>query len=105
MQYIKINGRTFEAIKPRKNIPSIKAVQETWGMDLGNYYFNPSYEKQRAYDYWREWYCSTDEVEMFGVSSANTFSFSISALYVDEETREVLGVIKITPCHNRVYLF
>ena len=100
-----INGETFEVIRPRKYDPrvAVEAVKDCAGRDLSYYYDRPSTNKQAIFDEWQEWYATAENVFYFGVCSANTFNFSISALLTD--STGVIGVITITRDHNRVHLF
>lgn len=101
-----INGELFEVIRPRKYNPAtaVEAVKDCAGRTLDYYYQTCSSFKRGIYAEWREWYADATNVTHFGVCSANTNTFSISALLHDD-SGEVVGVITITKCHNRVHLF
>ena len=100
-----INGETFEVIRPRKYDPraAVEAVKDCAGRGLSYYYGRHSNRKQHIFDEWREWYATAENVFYFGVCSANTFNFSISALLADDTG--ITGVITITRDHNRVHMF
>lgn len=100
-----INGIEFEVIRPRKYDPraAVEAVKDCAGRDLSYYYDRPSIYKQDVYEEWSEWYATAENVFYFGICSANTCQFSISALLTD--STGVIGVITITRDHNRVHLF
>ena len=104
-KYMNINGEAFEVIHPRKYDPraAVEAVKDCAGRELSYYYDRPSVHKQEVFNEWREWYATAENVFCFGVCSANTFNFSISALLTD--STGVIGVITITRDHNRVHLF
>lgn len=106
MKTMIINGETFEVIHPRKYNPraAVEAVKDCAGRGLSYYYGRYSDRKQRIFDEWREWYAGAEHVSDFGVCSANTCSFSISALLLDEYGN-VVGVITITKAHNRIHMF
>lgn len=106
MKTMVINGETFEVIHPRKYNPraAVEAVKDCAGRELSYYYDRPSVHKQEVFNEWREWYADAEHVSDFGVCSANTSSFSISALLRDD-AGDVVGVITITKAHNRVHMF
>ena len=106
MKTMTINGETFEVIHPRKYNPraAVEAVKDCAGRGLSYYYGRHSTYKQEVFDEWREWYAGADNVSDFGICSANTNTFSISALLHDDAD-DVVGVITITKAHNRVHLF
>ena len=101
-----INGIEFEVIHPRKYDAraAVEAVKDCAGRTLDYYYGRCSECKRSVYAGWREWYADAPNVTHFGVCSANTNTFSISALLHDD-SGEVVGVITITKCHYRVHLF
>ena len=105
MKTMTINGVEFEVIHPKKYDPraAVEAVKDCAGRDLSYYYGRHSDRKQRIFDEWREWYATAGNVFYFGICSANTCQFSISALLTD--STGVIGVITITRDHNRVHMF
>ena len=105
MKTMTINGIEFEVIHPKKYDPraAIEAVKDCAHRELSYYYDKPSVWKQDVFEEWREWYATAENVFYFGICSANCQTFSISALLTNGVG--VIGIIRITRDHNRVYLF
>ena len=104
MKTIDICGKTFEVIKPRKPISDFSGY--TRGSTLDHYYAKPSHSKIRIYNEWCDWVRDVSNsdygyVTNFGVSSANTFQFTITfrLAWMDN-----IYVAFITRDHNRLYL-
>lgn len=98
---MRINGETFEVIRPRKY--PVRLSNPHYLRDLYDCYDSPSAAKQSIYNEWYEWYRSDDRLSEFGITSYNTFSFSLGCVFIDDETG-VQGYIAITPAHNRIYI-
>lgn len=72
---------------------------------LEDCYDKPSKYKEGIYYEWMEWFDQTENVYSFGITSYNTFSFSLGGVLFDLETGEDIGYIRITKDHNKLYLF
>lgn len=95
---IVLNGHTFTVHKSK--YAKVENLQRYSGRWLNECYSNPSTAKQEIFKEWLEWAWLND-VEHFGVSSYNTFGFSLQGLV------EHLGntyILEITPKHNRAYI-
>lgn len=106
MKTMTINGIEFEVIHPRKYDPraDVEAVKDCAGRDPAYYYDRPSTCKQEIFNDWLDWYADAENVSHFGICSASTNAFSISALLHDD-AGDVIGVITITKAHYRIYMF
>ena len=106
MKYTKINGVYFETIKSKKTEAMINYHDKNFNhRDLSDYYEKPSEAKRAIYTDWIRWYLEADEtIYNFEITSANTFGFTFGGLFVDSETFEIIGYIRITKEHNRLYL-
>lgn len=104
-KYMKINGETFEIIKPRNwNVKeAIERLAREPRKDLYSHYEKPSKAKIGIWNAWVDWALESP-VNCLTVTSANTWQFTISAVLYDPETDEDLGLIHITSAHNRLYL-
>ena len=100
-KFMKINGETFQVIKPRNHKPALN--NPYYLRDLWDCYDHPSYSKQVVYNKWYKWCISDDRLSEFGITSYNTFSFVLGCVFNDPETG-VAGYISITPAHNRLYI-
>ena len=105
-KYTEINGVYFETIKSDKTEAFIKRQENPFNRPINIYecYNKPSKSKLDIYDYWLDWFNQSSNVYAFGITSYNTFSFTIGAILFDEETGEDIGFIQITKCHNRLYI-
>lgn len=104
MKTIDICGKTFEVIKPRKPITDFSVY--THGSTLNHHYQKPSDSKISIYNKWCEWVrdvftSKKGYVTNFGVSSANTFQFTLTFRL---EWLDNIYVGYITRDHNRLYL-
>ncbi len=104
MKTIEICGETFEVIKPRKPISDFSVY--TRYRTLNDYYQKPSQSKISIYNEWCEWLnevfnSDNGYVTNFGVSSANTFQFTLTFRL---EWLDNIYVGYITRDHNRLYL-
>ena len=104
MKTIDICGTRFEVIKPREPISDFSV--STRYRTLDHYYEKPSHSKISIYNKWREWLSdvlNSDNgyVTNFGVSSANTFQFTLTFRL---EWLDNIYVGYITRDHNRLYL-
>ena len=104
MKTIYICGETFEVIKPRKPISDFSVYSR--GSTLYRYYAQPSHSKIGIYNDWCEWVrdvFNTDNgyVTNFGISSANTFQFTLTFRLCWMNN---IYVARITRDHNRLYL-
>lgn len=104
-KYMEINGEIFEVIKPRKRYlkEAIERLAREPRKDLYSHYEKPSKVKIGIWNAWVDWALESP-VDCITVTSASTFQFTISAILYDPETDADLGLIRITKCHNRVYL-
>lgn len=92
-----IGGWHFQRIDHRKPY----SYDAGYGTTLDDVYGDYSQAKYNAWSRCKYW-ANNAGIEDFGVTSYNTFSFSLGGFYTDPETGEV-GVIEITPCHNRIH--
>lgn len=104
MKTIDICGKTFEVIKPRKPISDFSV--STRCRSLHHYYEKPSQSKISIYNEWRDWLIDVANSRFgratnFGVSSANTFQFTLTFRL---EWLDNIYVGYITRDHNRLYL-
>lgn len=107
-----INGEQFEV----KRIDSVKLhamINRHKVNSLYKFYNKPSKTKIEIANDWRLWCAGTDNVFYLSVKSANTFHFTMSALYFSGETDGYRtfkdgmwfnGYIVITKAHNYLYL-
>lgn len=104
-KYMKINGETFEVIKPRKwNVrEAIERLAREPRKDLYSHYEKPSALKVSIWHEWVDWALESP-VNALTVSSASPFQFTISGILYDPETLEDIGLIHITKAHNWLYL-
>lgn len=101
-----ISGEWFEVIHSKYTDDMIKHHMKNFACrDLSDFYDKPSDIKKGIYHEWWNWYFESDYVDLFEVVSGSCFTFSIGAIYVDPDTREVLGYFKITKDHNKLFLF
>ena len=102
-----INGVDFEVIRSDSTHWFVQDARKHAGDTLANHYGRWSSAKDSIYNYWRNFFAGCECAEMFGVRSANTFSFTVSALYVRkyQSYTTVLGAFIITPTHNYLYLY
>lgn len=100
-KYMDINGERFQVIKPRNHKPAL--ANPYFMRDLWDCYERPSGTKEAIYNEWYDWYKTDDRLSEFGVTSYNTFSFTLGCVFDDPETG-VAGYISITPAHNRLYI-
>ena len=102
-KYMEINGEQFEVIRSAKTESMIDAHFVNYrGRGLEHYYEKPSNIKREIWRDWCSWCSSCDEVHYFEITNANDFKFAIGAIYIDEYGEQ--GYIRITDCHNRLYL-
>lgn len=107
-----INGERFEV--KRVSSTELHAMINNHKVNsLYRFYDKPSKTKIDIADAWRVWCGGTDNVFLLSVKSANTFQFTMSALYFSGETDRyrtfkdgtwVNGYIVITKSHNYLYL-
>lgn len=97
-----IGGEYFEVIHTSK-FDDMDNRDYCGRRTLWDYYENPSDIKEEIYAEWMQWECETPEVYDLRVTSASCFMFTLGGWYVDPETGEILGYIRITRDHNRVY--
>lgn len=102
---MEINGKRFDVIKPRTCVPDAYHKDRRGRRSIWDFYRNPSKKKEDIWSAWKSWADSTPEVKDMRVTGANCDTFSIGAYYIDPDTEEILGYIKITKCYNRLYLF
>ena len=102
-KYQNINGVNFEVVKSKYTDSMIKNHKNA--LRLSDFYETYSYRKRIIEEEWREWASGAPNVCGIGVQSANTFSFTMGAWYIDTITLEIIGYIQITPCHERLYLY
>ena len=100
-KYININGEQFQVIKPRKNKPTLE--NPYFMRTLLDCYEKPSHRKRGIYNAWYEWYRTDDRLSEFGITSYNTYSFSLRCVFHDEE-QNVHGLVSITPANNIIYV-
>lgn len=103
---ISINGKWFEVIHSKYTQVMIDrhTCDYLGRRDLFDFYENPSASKRIIWREWEDWADGTDYVRDMRVKSANTFTFSIGAYYVNPDTLEIEGYFVITAAHNRLYL-
>lgn len=97
-----ISGRTFEVyhVKPDEYWDSPNRCM------LADCYDRPSSKKIDIFNDWDNWARDTQEVSGMGVTSFNTFSFTLRADYnLDVRTLLAEGEFVITKSHNKLYLF
>ncbi len=99
MANVTINGETFRIYKPRKRQPHKEYFEQFNGKNLWRYYERPSTTKQSIWESWEKWARDTAEVVTFGVSSANSWTFSIAGTLVWDG---VLYGINITSAKNEL---
>ena len=95
---ITLNGHTFTVHKSK--YAKEESLHRCSGRWLDDCYTRPSKAKQEIFKEWLEWAWLND-VEHFGVSSYNTFGFSLQGLVSH------LGhtyILNITPNYNRAYI-
>ena len=102
-KYTEINGEYFEIIHSKKTIDFVKwHTTHERARTLEECYARPSDTKRAIFKKWNEWAADTwPVVYQFGITSYNSFLFTLGALY-DGELGE--GFIQITTAHNRLYL-
>lgn len=102
-KYTEINGEQFEVIRSKKTDDFFHwHISHEIAHTLEECYSRPSDAKRAIFEEWREWAVdSWPVVYQFGITSYNTFMFTLGALY-DGELGD--GYIQITPAHNRLYL-
>ena len=95
---ITLNGHTFEV--HRIKYAKVENLERYSGRWLNDCYTNPSTTKQEIFKEWLEWAWLND-VEYFGVSGYNTYSFSLQGLV------QHLGhtyILAITSTSNKAYI-
>lgn len=108
MKWIEINGEWFEVIHSKYTDDMIEHHDHDYRgrKTLYDFYDRPSDIKQRIWEDWLDWAAQTyPVVSNMLVTGASHFSFTIGAYYVDPDTNEIIGYIKITKDHNRLYLY
>lgn len=103
-KYKEIGGTTFEVIKSRKTPEMLENhFKQYHARDLFDYYDNPSIRKWNIYNEWLYWFHDNiDNLFLFEVTSANTFKFTISCVYVDNNGNQAF--LRITDAHNYMYV-
>lgn len=96
---ITINGREFEVTK--REYKNMCDVIRTAGRTLNYYYNRPSTTKEAINNEWFLWRCETPNINFWGVSGANTSTFSYTAHYTEGEHEYILY---ITRDHNRAII-
>lgn len=73
---------------------------------LGECYERPSSAKVKIFNDWDKWVYDTPEASGLGITSYNTFGFTLRADYkFDPKTLTVEGEFVITKTNNKLYLF
>lgn len=96
-----INGIPFEVIRSRHTRDRINKFIQAPRKTLYDAYDKPSKAKIEIYEDWRSWYCNSDDVYGLSVISYSTQTFTLGAIYCDDE---IDGYIKITKSHNYLYI-
>ena len=107
MKTMEINGEVFEVIRSKCTVGMIDHHGHDYlgRRSLYDFYANPSMDKRDIWSNWCDWAAwSYPQVSNMYVTSASSFSFTIGAYYCDSETYEIIGYIRITKDHNRLYL-
>ena len=101
-KYTTINGVEFETYKSKytQGLIDNHKTKTLWQC-----YEKPSKIKESIYYDWLEWFEQTDNVYEFGITSSCWNNFTLGGIVFDKETGEDIGYIRITKCHNRLYLF
>ena len=98
MKTITLNGIEFSVHRSKyAKVENLERYAHRWLTDC---YANPSKSKKEIFKDWSEW-AYLNDVEYFGVSSYNTFGFSLQGLI------QHLGhtyVLSITPKSNKAYI-
>lgn len=105
-KYTTLCGVDFETIKSKKTQQMIDVHCERWPRysSLADCYDRPSDAKRAIYDEWMQWsYDMFPDVSQFGITSYNTFDFTLGGLLFDSDDN-LLGYIRITKAHNYLYL-
>ena len=105
MAKVYINGVEFQTIRSDKTEQMVRQATGCKGVTLNQCYRKPSATKQAIYDEWHKWASDTACVDWFGVCGHNCDTFSLSAIYFDIGTDEILGAFHITKGNNRLYLY
>ena len=77
------------------------------GYYLQDIYGRCSYNKERAWRYCFEKYCNTDDCHGFGITSHNTFQFTVQwfGTYTDEQGNKYKAIFKETANNSYIYYF
>ena len=114
METMTIKGIEFEIHRPRiyddlaAREFAIRNVKCNAGCSIYDVYDRPSIEKVRIWNKWYNgWYVRNYHTGWMGVSAFNKMTFSISALYFEDEDQHIepAGIFKITRDHNKLFLF
>lgn len=103
-KYTDICGIDFETHKSKHTKQMIEAHLNRPIKLLNNCYKKPSATKQAVYNGIRRLFGDSRQVSRLSITGYNTDFFTMGALYLDYETGEIIGYMKITKDHNYLYL-
>ena len=103
-KYTDINGIDFETHKSKYTKSMIEKHLNKPIKLLDDCYEKPSSTKRAIYNGIHRLFGNTKNITRLSVTSYNTFAFTMSALYLDEITGEIIGYIRITKDHNILYI-
>lgn len=95
---IKIGNETFSVHRSKYTNPNRLTYYD--GRTLADCYTKPSFAKLSIYNEWLKWSVENN-INHFGVSSYNTFGFSLQGLAT---VNGVDYVLSITPSSNKAYI-
>lgn len=99
-----LNGVVFEVVKSKHTQDMIDFHREYERKDLCQCYANPSEAKREIYTEWVNWaFGMFPDVWNFGITSYNQQTFTLGGILYSEDD-EIIGYLKITKAHNRLYL-
>lgn len=96
-----LNGKTFDVLPLHITREGVGKYFDYGKRDLFYYYDRPSHTKLAIWDSWKYWSQEVDGISSFGVSSANTYQFTITGLYHTKSGQSYLLVI--TKAHLTAY--
>lgn len=82
-------------------------IKRLQGYYLSDVYGRCSYQKERAWKYCFEKFANTENAHYFGITSHNTFQFSVEWLgtYEDENGKKYPALFKETACNSYIWIF
>lgn len=103
-KYTDICGIDFETHKSKHTKQMIENHLNRPIKTLNNCYKKPSATKQTVYNGIRNLFGDCRQISRLSVTGHSCDFFTMGALYLDDETGEIIGYMKITKDRNYLYI-